>query len=250
MNDSPRPGSPSEPTEPLGNQYPAYTDPAYAGQSPYSPSYAAPVTPPGTNPTEPLPQYWTQTYGQVPPGMPPQQPPPEPPKSPRWLWIAAGLAVLVVVGLVVALVIVNSNSKQQTVVAPIPAMPSPSTTAPAPTTTRSPTAIVPTPIVPVPTTPPTTTSVAPGGTETVVYEVTGRGRAINITYVDTGSLMQTEFNVLLPWRKEVELPKPAQDSASVTVINVGRDVTCTVTVAGVQVRQRTGAGLTICSASG
>jgi hypothetical protein len=248
MTDS-RPGSPSEPTEPLGNQYPAYTDPAYAGQSPYTPSYAAPVNPPGANPTEPLPQYWTQTYGQGPPGMPPQQPP-EPPKSPRWLWIAAGAAVLVVVGLVVALVIANSSSKKQTVVAPIPAMPSPSTTPPLPTTTRSPTPMLPLPTIPFIPSPPTSTSVAPGATETVVYQVTGRGRAINITYVDTGSLMQTEFNVLLPWRKEVELPKPAQDSASVTIINVGRDVTCTVTVAGVQVRERTGAGLTICSASG
>ena len=48
----------------------------------------------------------------------------------------------------------------------------------------------------------------------MVYEVTGTGRAINITYVDTGSLLQTEFNVVLPWRKEVELPSPAEDSAS------------------------------------
>ena len=83
----------------------------------------------------------------------------------------------------------------------------------------------------------------------VVYEVTGDGRAINITSVDTGSMMQTEFNVVLPWRKEVDLPKPAQESASVTVINVGRDVTCSVTVNGVQVREHTGAGLTICTGS-
>ena len=84
----------------------------------------------------------------------------------------------------------------------------------------------------------------------MTYEVTGDGRAINITYVDTGSVLQTEFNVMLPWSKEVELPEPAEDSASVTVINVGREVTCTVTVNGLSVQQRTGSGLTICSATG
>ena len=66
----------------------------------------------------------------------------------------------------------------------------------------------------------------------MTYEVTGDGRAINITYVDTGSVLQTEFNVMLPWSKEVELPEPAEESASVTVINVGREVTCTITVNG------------------
>jgi hypothetical protein len=103
---------------------------------------------------------------------------------------------------------------------------------------------------PLPTLPRPSQSTAPGDTETVVYEVSGTGRAINITYVDTGSVMQTEFNVVLPWRKEVSLAKPAQESASVTVINVGSDITCTVTVGGVQLRQRTGTGLTICSGSG
>ena len=82
----------------------------------------------------------------------------------------------------------------------------------------------------------------------MVYEVTGTGRAINITYVDTGSVLQTEFNVMLPWRKEVQLPSPAEDSASVTIINVGRQVSCTVTVNGVQVQSNTGNGLTICTA--
>lgn len=86
--------------------------------------------------------------------------------------------------------------------------------------------------------------------ETVVYSVTGEGRAINITYVDTDGVMQTEFNVALPWSKEVTLDSPAKDSASVAVVNVGRDVTCSVTVNGAQVRQRSGRGLTICSGIG
>ena len=82
----------------------------------------------------------------------------------------------------------------------------------------------------------------------MVYEVNGNGRAINITYVDTGNVLQTEFNVVLPWRKEVELPSPARDSASVTIINVGRQVTCAVTINGAQVEANTGNGLTICTA--
>ena len=88
---------------------------------------------------------------------------------------------------------------------------------------------------------------AQAGSETVVYNVAGEGRAINITYVDTGGVMQTEFNVALPWSKEVSLPAPAKNSASVAVLNVGRDVTCTVSINGSQVRQHTGRGLTICT---
>jgi hypothetical protein len=246
MTDSPHRGWPYDPNQPSGS-HPGYTDPAYAGNSPYGPTYSAAQPPPNPNPTEALPQYWTQGYGQIPPGMPPEEP--EPPRSPRWLWFAAGGAVLLVVGLVTALVIANSSSKKQTVVAPLPVMPEPTTsTRPRTTTTTRPSI----PVLPLPTLPtsPTQTSAPSGDTEPVVYEVRGRGRAINITYVDTGSMMQTEFNVVLPWQKEVELPKPATDSASVTVINVGRDITCSITVSGVQVRQRTGAGLTICSAAG
>jgi hypothetical protein len=248
MTDSPQRGWPHDPNRPPGTpHYPGYTDPAYAGSTPYGPTYSAAPPSSAANPTEPLAPYWTQGYGQVPPGLPPQGPPPEPPRSPRWLWIAAALAVLLVVGLVIALIIANTSSNKQTVVAPLPAMPTPSTPS---TTTPIPTPVLPLPPLPTPAPPTTTESTAPSGeTEPVVYEVSGSGRAINITYVDTGSMMQTEFNVVLPWRKEVDLPKPAQDSASVTVINVGHDITCTITVSGVQVRQRTGAGLTICSAS-
>jgi hypothetical protein len=87
----------------------------------------------------------------------------------------------------------------------------------------------------------------PAGTDSVLYSVNGEGRAINITYVDSGGIMQTEFNVALPWSKEVSLAAPARNSASVAVVNVGRDVTCSVSVNGAQVRQRTGQGLTICT---
>jgi hypothetical protein len=255
MTDSPRRDGP-EPTQPPGNSYPGYTDPAYASQASYGPPYQAPYVPPST---ERLPAYSpygndpyaTGQYGaQYPPGEPPQ-PPPEGPKSPRWLWVVAGIAVLMVIGLVIALVIVNSSS-QQTVVAPLPSMTEPSFTTPKPTTTSRP----PIPVFPLPTLPsaPSTTGPTgpstPGATETVEYDVSGDGRAINITYVDTGGVLQTEFNVMLPWNKTVELAQPAKDSASVSIINVGRDVNCSITVNGVQVQQRTGAGLTICTGAG
>ena len=249
MTDSPRRDGP----EPFGNSYPGYTDPAYASQAPYGPTYQAPGAP---APTERLPGYSPYGYdpyatGQYgPPGGPPQPPEPEGPKSPRWLWIVAGVAVLTVIGLVIALVIVNS-SKQETVVAPLPSLTEPSSTRPTPTTTRPTIPVFPLPTQP--STPSTTgpsTPGTPGATETVVYDVSGDGRAINITYVDTGGVLQTEFNVMLPWSKEVQLAQPAQDSASVSIINVGREVSCSISVNGVQVNERTGAGLTICTAAG
>lgn len=249
MTDSLRPNGPDPTRNPSG-----YSDSAYAGQSPYGPTYSAPSVP---NPTEPLPPYsqygtglyGTDQYAQYPPGGPPQEPPPEESeKLPRWLWALAALAVLIVVGLVIALVIANTSAKQQTAIAPLPAMTEPSFVPPKTTTTTTARPTI--PVLPLPPAAPPGEPGATGERESVVYEVTGTGRAINITYVGTGSVMQTEFNVVLPWRVDVELPKPAQDSASVTVINVGRDVTCTVSVNGVQVRQRTGAGLTICTGSG
>jgi len=261
-----------EPTQ-TGYGYPPNTDPAYSGQYPtqypgqpwrpdaygqgYAQGYgAAPgYAGPGSQPTEQVAPYW-QT-GAVPPAPPP---PPQPPKPPRWPWFAAGALVLLVSGLVLALVIVSSSSKEDTVVAPpqsrTSAPPRPAT----PTTpSRSPSRTIPMPApapVPAPSAAPPeseaptdseTPAPPPAGSETVVYNVVGEGRAINITYVDTGGIMQTEFNVALPWSKEVSLPAPAKNSASVAVLNVGRDVTCTVTVNGAQIRQHTGQGLTICT---
>lgn len=247
MSESPRRDG-TEPTQPLGNSYSGYTDPAYASQAPYGPTYQAPAAP---NPTEQLPAYSPYGYdpyaaGQYGQGEPPQ---PDGPKAPRWLWLVAAIAVLLVLGLVIALVIINS-SRQDTVVAPLPSLPEPSLTTRTPTTTsRTPTV----PVIPAPTQPtrPSPTTSAPSGaTETVVYEVSGDGRAINITYVDSGGVLQTEFNVVLPWSKEVQLAKPASDSASVSIINVGREVSCSISVNGAQVQQRTGAGLTICTGAG
>ena len=252
MTDSPRRDG-SEPTQSFGSGYPVdYPDPAYSNQPPYQGVYpAVPGSAPqaGPNPTQQLPPY--SPYGPdagatgQPPGapVPPPGTPPEPDgHEPRlWLWVLAAVAVLVALGLVVALVIANGSS-QETVVAPQPITPQPSfsTSPKTPTTTSR----APRP-VPAPTTaPPTETT--PGPTEAVTYEVAGEGRAINITYLDTGNVLQTEFNVMLPWSKQVELAQPATETASVSVVNFGPEVACTVTVNGVQTQHRTGSGITIC----
>lgn len=255
MNDPRRPGRSdltgqgNEPTEPLDNRRQHYIEPAYSGRaaspSPYFPPYPSPPDPAQTNPTDPLPRYWHWQQDGSPPEEPPGGAPPlEQSKSPRWLWIAATTAVLVVVALVITLVIANNAATKPTTVPPLPAMPrssskNPNATTSSPTTTAAPTS----------TTASTQTSSA-GAMQTVVYNVAGEGRAISITYTDTDGVKQTEFNVVLPWSKEVNLSKSSQDSASITIINIGHNVTCSLTVAGVQVRRRTGAGLTICRSAG
>jgi hypothetical protein len=101
MTDSPRPGSPSDPTSPPQNPYEAYSDPAYAGSAPSGPSYSPTSLPPQPDPTAPLPQYWTQTYELGGPTTSFGEQPPEPPRRQRpWLWALAGFAVAAVIGMV------------------------------------------------------------------------------------------------------------------------------------------------------
>lgn len=98
--------------------------------------------------------------------------------------------------------------------------------------------------------PPPTQTTGPAAMQDVVYTVTGEGRALSIMYIATGDVIQTEFNVALPWSKEVSLAKSAVHPANVTIVNFGHNVTCSVTIGGVQVSQRAGVGLTICDARG
>jgi hypothetical protein len=164
------------------------------------------------------------------------------------LWIGAGAAVLLVVGLVSALILANGAIKNQTAVPPLPAMPESSPETPTPTTRTSPRSRTPVPAPPPSGSATPTETTGPAAMQSVVYTVSGDGRAISITYWDTGDVIQTEFNVALPWSKEVSLSPSAAHPASVTIINIGHNVTCTVTVDGVQVRQRVGAGITVCDA--
>jgi hypothetical protein len=234
----------TEQTQRLHRPYPSYTDPAYSGQSSYPPPYYGPPPDPNaTYPTEKLPQYWQQ--GQPPPGQAPPEHEPGRPKAPRWLWIAAAAAVVLVTALVVALVIADGTARRQTAVPALPQSPSSPNPVPKSSTSQSPSASAPTPA----TTGPSQPSDA-GAMQTVVYNVSGDGRAISITYVDNDGMMQTEFNVGLPWTKEVSLPESGGKMPNVTIVNIGHDVTCTVTVDGVEVTTRSGVGLTICNGSG
>lgn len=242
-----------------GSQQPGYApsaDPAYADQTPYAPTYGATTppwapTPNETNTTKHLPAYWQQDLppsGEPhPQGMAPL--PPGDPKSPRWLWIGAGAAVLLVVALVLALVLANDAIETQTAVPPLPAMPEPSSETPTPSKHKLP-SLIPAPVPPTSGPELPTETTGPAVLQDVVYTVSGEGRAISIMYLDTGGLIQTEFNVALPWRKEVSLSKSAAHPANVTIVNIGHSVTCTVTVDGVQVSKRVGGGLTICDARG
>lgn len=256
MSDPYRPESSDQPwqsggaSEPPTFGYPPHVDPAYAGQLPmYPPGYP----PQATNPTEQLPrQDWDSR--QRPPGQPAgggEGGPPEPPRFPTWLFLVAGAAVLLVVGMVIALVITNGSQRDSATTTPVTPLPTaPSTPIPkrVPTTPPSPSR------TPAPSTttstPPPTTSTTPGVPETIVYSVTGTGKALSIAYIDAGGVLQTEFNVRLPWTKKVTLTPPASTAAAVTVVNFGEQITCSVSVDGAQVRQRTGSILTVCAAAG
>ncbi|HEY9303126.1 MAG TPA: MmpS family transport accessory protein [Mycobacterium sp.] len=231
-------------TERIRQPYSAYADPAYSGQSLYPPPYY-PGTAPNSNathPTDKLPRYWAQ--GQPPPDQSPEEPEPGRAKPPRWLWIAAGAAVLLVAALVIALVIANGTARKQTEVPPLPAMPSSPSHASAAPTSPSPSASASAPSSNESAPPPNAV-----GMQTIAYNVTGEGRAISITYVDNDGMMQTEFNVALPWSKEITLAASSSAKANITIINIGHDVTCTLTVDGVEVNEHTGVGLTVCNGS-
>jgi MmpS family membrane protein len=245
----------ADPTEQPRQPYPPYADPAYSGQSYYPPAYYPDPSPnpTETSPTEKLPQYWLQ--GEPPPDEHTHEGTPERPKTPRWLWLAgAAAALLLVAALVIALVIANGVAKKQTAVPLLPAIPSSQIPPPTMSTSTSTSTSSSTgPSSSATTSQPTGTGSPPpsiaSAMQTVVYNVVGEGRAISITYVDNDGMMQTEFNVGLPWSKQVSLPKSGNSKANVTIVNIGHDVTCSVTVDGIQVRQHTGAGLTRCDAA-
>jgi hypothetical protein len=263
----PRPG-PWEPTQASPQEY-AYSDPAYGGTlfnpgySSYDTGYSsAPGT--GLNQTQQLPPYWTQTNPSPPTagtptsGTPTGDDPPEPPRSPRpWLWALAGFAVAAVIGLVAYLVfIVASPAKEKSVAATPSQTLKPTTRAPSsrpPSFPSLPPGMpslppgMPTlpsfPPIPMPGTPPNSSA----ETEPVTYDVTGTGIALTISYNGPGGMMQNDFGVELPWHKDVDLPKPARESASIIVTNSGKNVTCTISVGGKKVVERKGAVLTICA---
>jgi len=228
-------------TQRLHQPYQPYVDPAYSGQPSYYPGPSH--DPNAANPTDRLPQYWLQGHVQADP--PPHDPEPDKPKAPRWLWIGAASAVVLVTALVIALVIANGTARKQTAVPALPTTPSSPRPVPVVPPSPSHSARAPEPAITEPSQP-----ADPRSMQTVDYIVSGDGRAISITYVDNDGMMQTEFNVGLPWTKEVSLPESGSKTPNVTIVNIGHDVTCSVTVDGVEINQRSGVGLTICNGNG
>ncbi len=233
--------------DPTVVDYPLYPDPAYAGeQLPPTAGYTAPGVP---MPPVPPTRSW-----QPPPGgpSPAEPPPPEPPGTPRWLWLLTGATVLLVLGLVVALLINGSSDSDRTAAPSLTPTLAPSSPVPTvPQRPQLPTRTSPAPTPSSPTSPAPSTSTPPSGaTQTVDYQVSGSGTALSIAYIDSGGVLQTDFNVTLPWSMQVSLDASVSDAAMVTVITAGSQVTCSLSVDGEQVRQHSGAFLTVCAAAG
>ncbi|MDH6246851.1 MmpS family transport accessory protein [Mycobacterium sp. OTB74] len=191
-----------------------YTHLTGATTDPFTARYSSPYGPPA--------QPWTRRH--------------------RWVWPVAGAVGILVACMLIALVIVDSSEQQTMVAPPLPPLPDTTDTAVANAPTTAPSGA--------PAAPPTPSADAeatmPGDTETVQYSVIGTGRAMSITFVDTGNVLQTEFNVPLPWTREVQLNRPAKRSASVSIVNAGHPVACAISVDGNQIQQHQGIGLTIC----
>ena len=56
--------------------------------------------------------------------------------------------------------------------------------------------------------------------------------------------------MLLPWTKQVQLTGQANSMASVSIVNVGHEVTCSITIDGAATQQSSGTGLTLCTSLG
>lgn len=226
-------GSWSQSSQPL--DYP--DDPAYASQAFEYPALSSTAQP---NQTAVLPQQ----YGSY--GPPPQDPPPPRRSNTFWLWVVGIGALVVIIALIATLVVLIQRQDEQpppTVIA-TPSTRTSTTTAPSvPSLPPIPSFTIP----PIPVNPPTQGSQA--ATETVVYEVSGRGPALNITYFDASGSLQMEFNVKLPWRKEVKLNSEQLTNAVVIAADFSHDVSCTLLVNGAQ-KSTTSGKMATCSGMG
>ena len=144
-------------------------------------------------------------YGVAPPLHEP------PPRSPKWPWVLL---------LVVALLVVGALGFGNHVTSMLRRTVSPATE------------VVSSPEPPVP------------ATRTVVFEVTGTGKAFNVT-ATVGASIQNEANVTLPWTKTVQVPADAASKSVMLVVVAGPDgaeVHGKYTVDGTTVREGKASG--------
>ncbi|MBA0048695.1 MmpS family transport accessory protein [Mycobacterium sp. NPDC050853] len=230
-------GSASYGSWPQSNQPLDYPDdPAYASQAYEYPALSSTAQP---NQTAVLPQQ----YGSY--GPPPQDPEPPRRSNTFWLWVVGLGALVVIIALIITLFVLiqREDDRQPTVVA-TPSTRTQTTTAPTmPHIPSIPSFTIP----PIPVNPPTQGSQA--ATETVVYEVGGTGYAFNITYIDTTGSLQTEFNVKLPWRKEVKLSPQQLETAMVIGSDFSHEVSCSLVINGTQ-KSTTSGKMATCSSAG
>jgi hypothetical protein len=79
----------------------------------------------------------------------------------------------------------------------------------------------------------------------VVYEVTGTGKALNITYsTDGGSGTAQESSAKLPWKKELTVTGliPIYQVSAQNDIGAAGDITCRITVDGKELQKVTSKG--------
>lgn len=225
-------GSWSQSSQPL--DYP--DDPAYASQAFEYPALGGTSQP---HPTAVLPQQ----YGSY--GPPPQDPEPPRRSNTFWLWVVGIGALVVIIALIITLFVLiqREDDRQPTVVA------TPSTrTQPTPAPTMPSLPSIPSfTIPPIPVNPPNNGSQA--ATESVVYEVGGTGYAFNITYFDATGSLQTEFNVKLPWRKEIKMSAQQVETAMVIGSDLSHEVSCTLMINGTK-KSTTSGKMATCSSVG
>ncbi len=165
-----------------------------------------------------------RSRGYGPPSGPwasePPTPSPSPKKRPKWPWIVGGIVLLVII------ISVSSRGGNSTT-------PTGAGGAAAPTSQAS--AAAP---APASGTPDSTASAASG----VVYEVTGTGRANNITFGDVTKGLSQQNGTKLPWKKTA----PASEGFAaygLTAQNGGSgQISCKITVDGKEVANNTSSG--------
>lgn len=157
-------------------------------------------------------------YGQGP--YPPPAPSPAPKKRRKWPWIVGGIIVLIII------ISVSSKGGSTTSTATGAGGAAPTTQAQASAQ-------------PAPSQAPDSAS---SGAGNVVYEVTGTGRANNITYGDVTKGLSQQNGTKLPWTKTA----PASDGFAaygLTAQNGGSgEISCKITVDGKEVANNTSSG--------